>query len=112
MSRAWTVEEENYLIENFPKFSIQELAEILNRSYKAIQVRASYLGVNKNGLTIDDAEYSIYKGDKFLFMGTKDECLKYLNVKISTFQRYQSEIYQREGKGNRIQVFKLDDEDG
>lgn len=29
-------------------------------------------------------EYAIYKGDKFLFMGTAQECAKHFNVKVKT----------------------------
>ena len=29
-------------------------------------------------------EYAVYKGDKFLFLGTIKECAKFFNVKVRT----------------------------
>lgn len=54
--------------------------------------------------------YAIYKGDNFLFMGTKKECSDYLNVKENTISFYNTPTYQKKNKsGNRIIVIKVDD---
>lgn len=51
-----------------------------------------------------------YKGDNFLFMGTKKECSEYLNVKENTISFYTTPAYQKKNKsGNRIIVIKVDD---
>lgn len=37
--------------------------------------------------------YALYKGDKFLTIGTKVQLAKYLNVAISTINFYRSKVY-------------------
>lgn len=53
--------------------------------------------------------YAIYKGDDFLFMGTKKECSDYLNVKESTIFYYTTPTYKKRNKnGNSLVVIKVD----
>lgn len=53
--------------------------------------------------------YAIYKGDDFLFMGTKKECSDYLNVKESTISYYTTSTYKKRNKnGNNLVVIKVD----
>ncbi|MGP6139598.1 hypothetical protein [Jeotgalibaca sp. A127] len=56
-------------------------------------------------------EYAVYKGDKLLVIGTKEECAERLNVKTSTILFYTSDIYQRRGNGskNRRIAIRLED---
>jgi hypothetical protein len=37
--------------------------------------------------------YALYKGDKFLTIGTKIQLAEYLNVAISTINFYRSKVY-------------------
>lgn len=57
--------------------------------------------------------YAIYKGDKFLFIGTKKECAEYLKVKERSISFYMSPAYRKRGLedyGNRIIVIRINDE--
>ena len=40
-------------------------------------------------------EYVIYKGDKFLYIGSKKECAEYLNVKENTIYFYTTPTYSK-----------------
>ena len=54
--------------------------------------------------------YAIYKGDEFLFMGTREECAKYLKVKVETISFYSTPSHYKRGKSNnRVVVIKVDD---
>lgn len=55
--------------------------------------------------------YAIYKGDTFLYMGTKKECAEYLNVKEATILFYITKTYQKRcSDGNRIIVIKIEED--
>jgi hypothetical protein len=45
--------------------------------------------------------YAIYKGDKFLFQGTKKECSEYLGVEEKTVYFYTTPISKK--KQRRVQ---------
>lgn len=57
--------------------------------------------------------YAIYKGDDFVYMGTKKECAKYLNVEPYTVYFYTTPTYRSRFKDNedsqRIVVLKVED---
>lgn len=54
--------------------------------------------------------YTLYKGDKWLTDGTKDELAEYLNVKIKTIDFYMSKAYKkRNPKGNNFKVIVVED---
>lgn len=55
-------------------------------------------------------EYAVYKGDKFIDIGTLEELAKKLNVKKRTIQWYATPCNSRRNKGNKITVIKLEDE--
>lgn len=51
--------------------------------------------------------YALYKGDKWLLDGTKQELADYLGVKLRTISFYMSPTYAKRGKGslgNRLKV--------
>lgn len=57
--------------------------------------------------------YAIYKGDTFLFIGTKKECAEYLNVKEKSITFYSSSTYRKRGlgdDGNKIIVIKIEED--
>lgn len=39
--------------------------------------------------------YAVYKGDKFLFIGTSKECAKFFNVKVKTIQFITTKTYKK-----------------
>ena len=53
-------------------------------------------------------EYALYKGDKFLTIGTIEELAAYLNVKRKTITFYASPTYLKRHNGNGYIVIKLD----
>lgn len=55
--------------------------------------------------------YAIYKGDEFLFVGTKSECAAYLGVSLDTIYFYSTPAHwkRREKSNNALLTIKLDD---
>lgn len=55
-------------------------------------------------------DYSIYKGDEFLFVGTAYECADYLGVKVETIYFMSTPTYRkrREGSQNALMTYQLD----
>lgn len=56
-------------------------------------------------------EYALYKGDKFIDIGTKKYLAELLNVKIETIEFYTSPAHLRRSKDNRYIVVRIEDED-
>lgn len=57
-------------------------------------------------------QYAIYKGDTFLYMGTRKECASYLNVRENTVYFYTTPTYMRRVKdeySQRIIVIKIEE---
>jgi len=58
--------------------------------------------------------YAIYKGDKFLFIGTAKECGKYLGIKPKSVKFKTTPTYRKRCKGiyeNRTIVIKVEEGD-
>ncbi len=57
--------------------------------------------------------FGIYKGDKFITVGTADECATVLKVKPQTVKFYASPTYQNRNKedGNALVVFRLEEDE-
>jgi hypothetical protein len=56
--------------------------------------------------------YAIYKGDEFIFMGTKKECAEHLGVKPEAIKFYSTPTYRKRSKSldnNRTVVIKVED---
>ena len=51
-----------------------------------------------------EKEYAIYKGDKFLAIGTSKELALFMGVTIETFYYYKSKNYQRRCLGDNHYV--------
>lgn len=60
-------------------------------------------------------DYAIYKGDKFLFLGTKKECADYLGVNEKTIMFYQTPTYlkrrEKSKENNYLIVIKIEDDE-
>lgn len=56
-------------------------------------------------------EYAIYKGDKFIMIGTAEEIAKKMNIKKSTVYFWCSPAYKKRGTYNKKIVIPLDDEE-
>lgn len=54
-------------------------------------------------------EYAMYKGDKFIAIGTKQELAKIKNVSIKTIEHFCTPHYKKRVKNNGIIMIKLDD---
>jgi hypothetical protein len=48
--------------------------------------------------------YALYKGDKWLLDGIKQELADYLKVKIRTIDFYMSKTYEKRTDGNSYKV--------
>jgi len=58
--------------------------------------------------------YAVYKGDKFICEGTRDEICDFLNIKVATFNYYRTKhwiVNRDRGTNNRIVILRLDKED-
>jgi hypothetical protein len=58
--------------------------------------------------------YAVYKGDKFLFLGTVEECGTYLGIKPASVKFHTTPVYQRRVKGiyeERLIIIKIEDGD-
>ena len=54
-------------------------------------------------------EYALYRGDKFLKIGTIKELADYLGVKAKTIKFYASPTYLKRTNGNGYVVVKAED---
>lgn len=55
-------------------------------------------------------EYALYKGDKFIDLGTKEYLAKLLNVKKKTITFYSSPAQLKRTKDNAYIVVKIEEE--
>lgn len=56
--------------------------------------------------------YALYKGDRFLELGTVNELAAYLNVSPRTIRFYASNTYKKRMKGNNYYiVIKVEEDD-
>lgn len=53
-------------------------------------------------------EYALYKGDKFIDIGTKEYLAELLNVKKETIEFYASPTYSKRTKENAYVVVKIE----
>ena len=53
-------------------------------------------------------QYALYKGDKYLFGGTKEELANYLKVKPNTIRYYSSNAYKKRIKDNSYLVIEVE----
>lgn len=61
-------------------------------------------------------EFAIYKGDKFICLGTADECAKTLEVKVDTIRFMASPIYRKRREnqskdGNYMIAIRIDNDE-
>ena len=55
--------------------------------------------------------YALYKGDKFINLGSKKFLAKFINVKESTITFYATPTYKKRGLENRYLVIKIKEEE-
>lgn len=57
-------------------------------------------------------EFAVYRGDKFIMTGTKQEIAKTLNITIGTVNFYLSNAYEKRRNVDKgIYIFEIDTED-
>lgn len=56
-------------------------------------------------------EYALYKGDKFIDIGTKEYLAKLLNVRKETIEFYASPTQLKRNKDNGYVVVRIDDDE-
>lgn len=56
-------------------------------------------------------EYALYKGDKFINIGTKEYLAKLLNVRKETIEFYASPTQLKRNKDNGYVVVRIDDDE-
>jgi hypothetical protein len=57
------------------------------------------------------SQYALYKGDTYLYGGTREELAKFLGVKVRTIRFYYSPTYMEriKDKKDRYYVIKVED---
>lgn len=53
--------------------------------------------------------YALYKGDKWITDGTREELAEYLNVKIRTIDFYSTKKWKERNKGNGYLIIRVED---
>ena len=53
--------------------------------------------------------YALYKGDKWITDGTREELAKYLNVKVKTIDFYSTPTWRKRTNNNAYIVIKLEE---
>lgn len=53
--------------------------------------------------------YALYRGDKWITDGTREELAKYLNVKVKTIDFYTTPVWRKRTNNNAYIVIKLED---
>lgn len=61
---------------------------------------------------MNSREYALYKGDKFIDIGTKEYLAKLLNVKKETINFYTTSTHLKRIKDNGYIVIRIEDENG
>lgn len=56
-------------------------------------------------------EYALYKGDKFIDIGTKEYLAKLLNVRKETIEFYASPTQLKRNRDNGYVVVRIDDDE-
>lgn len=56
-------------------------------------------------------EYALYKGDKFIDIGTKEYLAKLLNVRKETIEFYASPTKLKRNRDNGYVVVRIDDDE-
>ncbi len=56
-------------------------------------------------------EYALYKGDKFIDIGTKEYLAKLLNVRKETIEFYASPTQLKRNRDNCYVVVRIDDDE-
>lgn len=56
--------------------------------------------------------YAVYKGDKFICLGTSKECSDYLGIKISSFYFIRTKAYLSRNTGDdHLIIIEIEDDD-
>lgn len=102
--KRWTDEEIDYLHENLNEKSFEELAAELNRKVKSVRNRVYYDGLKKEK---KEKEYALYKGDKFLVMGTPKEIAEHQNVNVESVRYLKTPSHKKTIKKSKRKNIKM-----
>lgn len=64
------------------------------------------------GIEMKRAVYAVYRGDEFITVGTAQEISKELNWKVETIRTLATPSRKRRSKGDQLEVYRLEDEEG
>lgn len=78
----WTVKEVQFVRDNYPSMTDDELAEVLGRTKSSIRGMR-----NRNNIKYEP-KFALYKGDDLQLVGTREEIMKFRNIKLKTFYYY------------------------
>jgi len=72
MGSFWSLEEDEFLISNFKYVPYKEIGNKLNRSFAAVSLRASYLGLRKKNYRVWSKEETSYLSDNYSCMNVSE----------------------------------------
>ena len=88
--KPWTNDEDRLLDELYASTDTSELAEMLDRSVRAVYRRAQILSLYKS-----EKEYALYKGDELIRTGTLQKIAEAENVQVETIRFYTTNTYKK-----------------
>ena len=107
--KLWTNDEDRLLDELYATTNTKELAETLGRSERSIVGRAHILCLKKTNRDRNQNKiYALYKDDELKCLGTRDEIMRFQNIKYSTFHYYKSTASKRKKQGNKLFIEEVE----
>lgn len=110
MKRYYTNEEDKIIQRTYNIYSWKEIGHILDRHPDSVRRRAKMLSLEK-----PQPVYEVYRGDKFIWKGTAEECADAANVKkqhiirnACPYERFK--ILQQKSNSNALFVYRVEDE--
>jgi hypothetical protein len=92
MNKAWTMKEIQFLQDNKDKFSVNEIAEYLNRSFRSVKSQAERLGIklmSQSHKNFYVQTYYMYdKNETPIAFGTIEEIANKLGKKFNSIKSY------------------------
>lgn len=110
--RFFTNDEDKFMVDNWGKMSVAEIAKALNRTPGTVYSRSKLLCLD----TLPKTQYVVYKGGIELGEGTAEECAELAEVTrdfiyVCATEHYQNKLDARKPHRDRITVVKLGKEE-
>jgi len=102
--RWWTDEEIDFVYENYGLLTLKEIGNRLGRAESSVRGLIVRHQIPK---VPAQREFAVYKGDKFLFIGTTDYACERLGITKRTFEIYRTPSRKKRSGRNSIHIVDL-----